>query len=379
MKNISSIQLRCKSFPYSVTTVFLLSLFLVVPSGFSQEERPEAKTLQSHEAYKTPDPTGPEKWSQRLGRSREMKGYGPIVGQTVINNRGESIGEVSDVLVREDGRDVQVVLSLGGFLGIGDSEVVVPLSNIKITPRRDYVTYTGQRGGLRKQNNYWDPDENEEPAQRQRQQRMTARRRQNLPDEARDYWYPEEEDDRNRDRFYERPYPGTAEGESYPYQWEEYARYDEMPPYHPPYGETARNYYDPDNPRRPSRMPELDKMDLRLTDLIGWDVRNDEDEEIGEVEDLILQQNGEVMTILSVGGFLGVGEKMIRVPLSRLEITGTEDHLIYPASLKDIRKQEAFQYENRQPMDRETDAGMRSRSAAGQQQETERILPEQGP
>lgn len=50
-----------------------------------------------------------------------------IIGMTVQNNQGEKLGEVDDLAVDvESGRIVQVILSTGGFLGMGDTLTAVP-------------------------------------------------------------------------------------------------------------------------------------------------------------------------------------------------------------------------------------------------------------
>jgi len=50
-----------------------------------------------------------------------------LIGETVRNNRGEKLGKVQDLAVNvESGRIVQVVLSTGGFFGIGSTLRAVP-------------------------------------------------------------------------------------------------------------------------------------------------------------------------------------------------------------------------------------------------------------
>jgi len=60
-------------------------------------------------------------------------------------------------------------------------------------------------------------------------------------------------------------------------------------------------------------------QDMRSSKLIGMAVYNMQNEKIGTLDDIMLPVNGgEVTAILSVGGFLGIGEKMIKVPLSHV-------------------------------------------------------------
>ena len=49
-----------------------------------------------------------------------------IVGSSIINANNETIGKVDDVIVSDAGEVPYAVISVGGFLGIGDKLVVVP-------------------------------------------------------------------------------------------------------------------------------------------------------------------------------------------------------------------------------------------------------------
>jgi sporulation protein YlmC with PRC-barrel domain len=58
----------------------------------------------------------------------------------------------------------------------------------------------------------------------------------------------------------------------------------------------------------------------RSSKLIGVDVYNEANEKIGAVEDLIVDKSGRVENvILGVGGFLGMGEHYVAVPMDKLK------------------------------------------------------------
>ncbi|MES2840903.1 MAG: PRC-barrel domain-containing protein [Pseudomonadota bacterium] len=59
--------------------------------------------------------------------------------------------------------------------------------------------------------------------------------------------------------------------------------------------------------------------------LIGNDVFNDEDEDLGEIREIMLDMHtGRVdYAVLSFGGFLGMGEKLFAVPWAALELDTT--------------------------------------------------------
>lgn len=58
-----------------------------------------------------------------------------------------------------------------------------------------------------------------------------------------------------------------------------------------------------------------DSADVRASKLIGASVYNDRNEKIGSVDDLVLGKDNKAdEVIVSVGGFLGMGTKLVAVP-----------------------------------------------------------------
>ncbi len=54
------------------------------------------------------------------------------IGQSVYNGNNESIGNVNDLILKKDGGIVAAVVGVGGFLGIGEKNVAVPMEKITI-------------------------------------------------------------------------------------------------------------------------------------------------------------------------------------------------------------------------------------------------------
>ncbi len=72
---------------------------------------------------------------------------------------------------------------------------------------------------------------------------------------------------------------------------------------------------------------------VRAGKIIGEAVQNEHDDRVGTVDDLILSPESKVtMAIVSVGGFLGMGSKLVAVPWTQLKAQG--DHLILPGATK---------------------------------------------
>src|SRR5512143_1047143 len=58
----------------------------------------------------------------------------------------------------------------------------------------------------------------------------------------------------------------------------------------------------------------------RSSKLIGVNVYNDNNEKIGDIEELIIDKSGKVdNVVLGVGGFLGMGEHYVAVPMEKLK------------------------------------------------------------
>lgn len=61
-----------------------------------------------------------------------------LIGASVTNSSGDSIGKTSDVLVDKGSKTVDaVVIDVGGFLGIGSKSVAIPLDKLTIGARPD--------------------------------------------------------------------------------------------------------------------------------------------------------------------------------------------------------------------------------------------------
>jgi hypothetical protein len=67
---------------------------------------------------------------------------GDIVNRDVINRRGEELGSIERVVTRNNRH--YVVLSHGGFLGLGEREVALPLDRLSLAPQgRDELIMRG--------------------------------------------------------------------------------------------------------------------------------------------------------------------------------------------------------------------------------------------
>ena len=64
--------------------------------------------------------------------------------------------------------------------------------------------------------------------------------------------------------------------------------------------------------------------------LIGRTVRNSAGENLGKVEDLVIDPSTGAISfaVLSFGGLLGVGDKLVAIPWSALELSSGRDYVL---------------------------------------------------
>ena len=101
-------------------------------------------------------------------------------------------------------------------------------------------------------------------------------------------------------------------------------------------------------------MKQLEKGWSAKKDIIGKAVYNDKDERIGDVNDMMFSGNNSAsFVIIGVGGFLGVNEHDVAVPLSRIK--HEKDKLILPGATKEALKSvPEFRYAKSEGTDNKT-------------------------
>ena len=193
-----------------------------------------------------------------------------LVHANIRNDRGDKLGEVEGVLLDRNGRTQGVIVDVGGFLGVGERRVVLSWDDLRVADSGNKVTA-----------------------------RYTKDQLKTLPE----YKYPK---DRLRETaFYDPGWYATPMTPVYPTNTA-----DRMPP----------KKADADW-RRVSG-------DIRAKSLIDAKVRNRANEDIGTVDDAILDSNGRIKAlIIDAGGFLGMGSHRIALDFKGLSLTQRNDDL----------------------------------------------------
>ena len=63
-----------------------------------------------------------------------------LVGKKVKSQKGENVGEVDNIVFGPDGKARKLIVSTGGFLGFGEKNLAVKLSDVNFGPGYEYVT-----------------------------------------------------------------------------------------------------------------------------------------------------------------------------------------------------------------------------------------------
>jgi PRC-barrel domain len=104
---------------------------LMAPPALAQDAQPQPQAEQG--------PPGTGTASDRPSDT-EQQGWvsiGEVLGAPVVNENGDEVGEIHDVVMKD--KAYYAVLSVGGFLGLGDKDVAVPLDELKLGEDEAYL------------------------------------------------------------------------------------------------------------------------------------------------------------------------------------------------------------------------------------------------
>jgi sporulation protein YlmC with PRC-barrel domain len=85
----------------------------------------------------------------------------------------------------------------------------------------------------------------------------------------------------------------------------------------------------------------------RMSKLIGSSVINDKNEKIGTLDDIVADKDKKQLSfaVLQVGGFLGLGGRLVVVPYESLFIDDHGQKITLPGASKDeLKKRSEFNY-----------------------------------
>ncbi|MCX8567671.1 PRC-barrel domain-containing protein [Aminobacter sp. MET-1] len=241
-----------------------------------------------------------------------------IIGEKVYNGSGndaENIGSVNDIVLAADGTADQLVIGVGGFLGLGQKNVVLPYKEF------DWAEKNGDRWLV---------------------MATTKEQLQAMPDFDR--------------RAYDPAPAPTAATEPAPMA-DQTAQAPVTPEAKPPVTaeQTTPAPVTPDaTATDPTKTAAIDKStlkdlpaaDMRAEQMVGAAVYGTDDARIGKIGDILLTADGKIDAyVIDVGGFLGMGEKKVAIGSDNLAfLVDTEGNkYLYTTFTKDqLEKQPAY-------------------------------------
>jgi sporulation protein YlmC with PRC-barrel domain len=184
------------------------------------------------------------------------------IGMKVVSQQGESLGKIEDVVVHPGGRRSYAVLSFGGWLGMGDKHFAMPWTVLRAV----------EADTLK-------------------------------PDSARSLVLP-----LNKERL--KTAPGFDKA-----RWPTMANPDWTKDIDAFYSGDAN----PDTKKAVEASAQTSVITWRASELKGTEVKTPTGQKLGDIKEIAIDSNGRVNYVaLSVGGFLGINDRMVAVPWDSL-------------------------------------------------------------
>jgi sporulation protein YlmC with PRC-barrel domain len=216
-----------------------------------------------------------------------------LIGRNVQNAQNETIGEIKSIYLGKDGKVDSVMVGVGGFLGMGEREVKLAWKDLNITNNGEKVTVDMTKDQLKAQPEYKYPN--------------TAYRGQVFDDK----------------------------------------------------GVSTDNQRATAPTNRPATMVSTGDFNadgqVSANAVVGAAVKNNNKDTIGTIEDAYVDKNGAIkVVIVSVGGFLGIGDKNVAVKWSDIKFgRDGNDVVVMTDWTKDsLKAMPDYKYERRVPAKR---------------------------
>jgi sporulation protein YlmC with PRC-barrel domain len=212
-----------------------------------------------------------------------------IVGMDVRNPQNENLGDVDELVIdTADGKIVYAVISFGGFLGMGDKLFAMPSNSLDLSSTGDKLVLNVDKERLKSAPGF---DKN------------------NWPDMASAAWITQ-----------------------------------------------IRTFYGDGSKPSARNVARLETKVLsgpvatcvKSKDLIGSKVKNAQGEDLGKVEEIVLDlEEGQIAyAVLSFGGFLGMGDKLFAIPAETLKRRASDNAIVLDVDKDRLKKAPGFDKNN---------------------------------
>jgi sporulation protein YlmC with PRC-barrel domain len=259
-----------------------------------------ATALTSIAYAQTPAPLtpAPQTPSQLTTSPAQPAQAGTYYKQSVYDSSDNKIGEITDVVMGSDGKINGFIVAVGGFLGVGEKDVAVPFDAIRSSQRNGNIrlTINATKDQLEKapafkfDNAFAQATAPQTPAERIQAERTAAERTQA-----------------------ERTTIGVAT---------------------------------PDHVQTLSTVPQ---NTTTIASYYKKNVYDRSDAKIGEITDALVDKDGKIDGfMMSVGGFLGLGEKNVAVPFDAVKVSERNGSwwLTMDSTKDQLQKAPGFKYDS---------------------------------
>lgn len=269
--------------------------------------------------------TGQQSWQHMSSRDFRVS---DLLDKHVKNTRGEDVGKVDDLILMKNGKINHVVVSVGGFLGIGDRMVALPFNQLRFEGDRLVGNFTKEQLERMQEFKYEAFGLDQRPS-------FYAYR-----GTGRGYYYPGPGYDRyayDRDRY--RDYPRTDESFRYGeeqrhgYGDDRYRQYGQREPWFEEEG--SRRYMRTFTPER-----------FRASHLMDEEVVNHRGQELGEIHDLIISPDGTVRSFVIATDISGMKDKTVVQPFRSIRMNERGD-LVLDVSEGALRRAPEFKMDKK--------------------------------
>ncbi|PVB59630.1 PRC-barrel domain-containing protein [Labrenzia sp. 011] len=246
-----------------------------------------------------------------------------MIGKSVMSGEtddADDIGDINDVVIGRDGKVHAVIVGVGGFLGIAEKDVAVEFERLSFVAKDDGefdIATDATREELENAATYERPDHIPnwmETSSLRDEMDQVAEGTDEMTDSVRT-----EAVDPARKRIDETRDSASAEDSA---------------------------LADDEANDMAGAMTQVDAATISTAALIGTEVQAGNESDIGEVSQVLLDEDGQAKAvIIDVGGFLGFGEKPVAVAFDSLKLYETDNGdlmITVPFTKSDLENAETF-------------------------------------
>ena len=271
---------------YFVGAVSVLSTLAVARVAVAPHAQPDSSAL---ELALVGDGDKPDKAGDHFAKAGPSVCIASdLIGLKVVSPQGESLGKIEDLVVHPGGDVAYGVLSFGGVLGVGDKLFAIPWSVLHAKGFESTGHEAHELREAREAREGKEPKESKEKAKEAQETRLAERtivlsiekdKLKNAPGFDKNHW----------------PSMVTMD-----------------------WGKEIDTFYDA---HRKTDTGAAAAGVWKYSELKGFDVQTPNGDKLGDIKELAIDTAGRVnYVVLSVGGFLGIGDRLVAAPWDALKV-----------------------------------------------------------